>query len=132
MTVTDSIADMFTRIRNAVEVRMETVDMPYSKMKEEIARVLKEEGYIGKYEAATKRGKKVLRVVLKYSPDKGKVIKSLRRVSKPGRRIYVKRDRIPRVLSGFGTAILTTPKGIMTDSQARLAKVGGEVICYVY
>ncbi len=132
MTVTDSIADMLTRIRNAVEVRMETVDIPYSKMKEEIARVLKEEGYIGKYEVVTKRGKKVLRVMLKYRSDKGKVIKYLKRVSKPGRRIYVKRSRIPRVLSGFGTAILSTPKGIMTDSQARSGRIGGEVICYVW
>jgi len=132
MTVTDSIADMLTRIRNAVEVRMDSVDIPHSKMKEEIARILKDEGYIERYESPTKVGKKVLRINLKYKGEKGKVINTLKRISKPGRRSYVKRNEVPRVLSGFGLAILSTPKGMMSDSEARAAKVGGEVICYVW
>jgi small subunit ribosomal protein S8 len=132
MAVTDSIGDMLTRIRNAAGICSESVEMPYSKMKENIAKVLKEEGFVSKYESPTKTGKKILRVILKYRPGKKQVINSLKRVSKPGRRVYAKSVAIPRVLSGFGIAILSTPKGIMADSEARAQKVGGEVLCYVW
>jgi small subunit ribosomal protein S8 len=132
MTVTDSIGDMLSRIRNAATARMETVDIPHSRMKEEIAKVLKEEGFIGRIETPTKTGKKVIRITLKYRPNKERAITELRRVSKPGRRVYVGLRSIPKVLSGFGTAILSTQQGIMTDSDARAKKVGGEVLCYVW
>lgn len=131
MAVTDSIGDMLVRIKNAIGARMESVDIPSSKQKEEIARILKEEGYISKYEVQPKKAKKVLRIVLKYRPDKSGAIAMMKRVSSPGRRVYVKHDSIPRVQSGFGTAILSTPKGIMTDSDARDRKMGGELICFV-
>jgi small subunit ribosomal protein S8 len=131
MTVTDSVADMLTRIRNAAGVNMESVEMPHSRMREEIARVLKEEGYIAKSEVSTKKARKVLRLILKYRANKGKVVNSLKRVSKPGRRVYVGHKSIPRVMSGFGTVIISTSAGIMTGSQARAKKVGGEILCYV-
>jgi len=123
---------MLTRIRNAIEVRKETVDIPHSKVKEEISRILNEEGYVERREVQTKKNKKTIRLTLKYKPDKSKVIKMLKRVSKPGRRIYADKGSIPRVLSGFGTAIISTSKGIMTDSGARSAGVGGEVLCYIW
>lgn len=132
MAITDPISDMLTRIRNAIEVRKETVDIPHSKVKEEISRILNEEGYVERREVQTKKNKKTIRLTLKYKPDKSKVIKMLKRVSKPGRRIYADKGSIPRVLSGFGTAIISTSKGIMTDSGARSAGVGGEVLCYIW
>ncbi len=123
---------MLTRIRNASRIRSEVVDIPHSILKEEIARVMKDEGYIAKYESPTKRGKKVLRVTLKYKSNKRGVISDLKRISKPGRRIYVKSASVPRVMAGFGTAILSTPKGLMTDSEARAQKTGGEILCYIW
>lgn len=131
MTVTDSIGDMLTRIRNATGARMESVEIPSSRVKEEIARVLKEEGFISKFDVQTKKAKKTLRVFLKYRPDKSGVIGKIKRVSTPGRRVYVKHDAIKRVQSGFGTVIISTPKGLMTDHDARANKVGGELICVV-
>jgi len=132
MVFTDPIGDMLTRIRNAARVKAEIVDIPHSTLKEEIARILKDEGYVAKYESPTKRGKKVLRVTLKYKANKQSVLSDLKRVSKPGRRIYVKSTSVPRVLAGFGTAILSTPKGVMTDGEARAQKTGGEILCYVW
>ena len=130
--VTDSIGDMLTRMRNAARTKAEVVDMPHSRLKEEIAKALKDEGYIAKFESPTKRGKKVLRITLKYRSNKKGVISELKRISKPGRRIYVKSSSIPRVLGGFGTAILSTPKGILTDSEARAQRAGGEILCYIW
>ncbi len=130
--VTDSIADLLTRIRNAGGARMESVDIPHSLMKEEIVKVLKNEGFIAKYEVQNKRSKIYLRVTLKYKPNKSPVITGIKRASKPGRRVYTKVGAIPRLYGGFGTVILTTPKGIMTDSDAREAGVGGEILAYVW
>ena len=132
MAVTDSLGDMLSRIKHAATAKMDVVDMPHSKMKEEIAKVLKEEGFISRFETPSKTGKKVLRVTLKYRPNKEHMITDIKRASKPGRRLYVGVRSIPRVQSGFGTAILSTPKGIMTDADARSKKLGGEVLCYVW
>ena len=125
MSVTDPIADMLTRIRNANAASHQTVSMPSSKKLVEIARILKEEGYIAEYEVAEKAPQNELTVTLKYGPKKSKVIK-------PGLRIYAGRDELPRVLGGLGTAIISTSKGVMTDRDARLAGVGGEVLAYVW
>jgi len=125
----DTISDMLTRIRNGLMAEHDSVDIGASKMKIEIARILKDEGFILKYEILSKRNKKFLRIFLKRGEKKP--LNVIKRISKPGRRIYVTRDRIPRVLSGFGIAILSTSKGIMTDSEARSLGVGGEVLCYV-
>ncbi len=132
--MTDPVADMLTRIRNASNARHETVDIPMSRLKAEIARVLKEQGYIRDYRVVDHRGRpgKSLRIVLKYGPDRTQVITGLRRVSTPGRRVYTGKARIPRVMRGLGVAILSTPKGVMTDREARRAGVGGEVLCYVW
>jgi small subunit ribosomal protein S8 len=130
----DPIADMLTRIRNANMRGKQSVDIPHSKMKLEIARVLKEEGYIADYEVvpAQKGPGMILRIKFKIRSDKKRVIEGLRRVSKPGRRIYCGKDDIPLVLNGLGIAILSTSQGIMTGHKARRLGIGGEVICYVW
>jgi len=130
--MTDPIADMLTRIRNAVRAHHSRVDVPASRMKVEIARILKEEGYISNYKIMGEGVKKTLRLYLKYGPEGESPIMNLERISRPGRRIYVGAKEIPRVLGGLGIAILSTPKGIMTGRDARRHNVGGEVLCYVY
>ena len=132
MSVTDSIADMLTRIRNASTANHEDVLMPSSKKLVQIARVLKEEGYITDYEVTPQSPQDELRIVLKYSEKKEKAIRGLRRISKPGLRIYAGKEDLPRVLGGLGTAIISTSKGIMTDRDARLEGIGGEVLAYVW
>ncbi len=128
--VTDPVADMLTRIRNAAKARHVRVDVPASKLKAEIARILKEEGYLSSYKVAEEtKAKKTLRLFLKYSPDKRSVITGLRRVSRPGCRVYLGKSEIRPVLGGLGVSILTTPRGIMTGRAAREAGVGGEVLC---
>ncbi|MGC8836787.1 MAG: 30S ribosomal protein S8 [Anaerolineae bacterium] len=130
--MTDPIADMLTRIRNAAMARHGYVVMPSSKLKVAIARILREEGFIQDYDVTQDRPQPRLRIWLKYTPDRRPVITGLERVSKPGRRVYAKRREVPWVRSGVGIAILSTPKGVMTDRQARRLGVGGEVICYVW
>ncbi len=130
--ITDPIADMLTRIRNALLARHRQVLIPSSKMKVAIARLLKEEGFIQHYDITRDRPQPMLRIILKYDKNRKPVLSGLRRVSKPGRRVYSQYREIPWVLSGLGVAILTTPKGIMTDRQARRARIGGEILCYVW
>lgn len=132
MSTTDSIADMLTRIRNANSATKETVSMPSSKKLVEIARVIKEEGYISDYEVISKKPQDELVITLKYGAKKAKVIRGIRRISKPGLRIYAGKDELPRVLGGLGIAIISTSKGIMSDKQARKAGLGGEVVAYVW
>jgi len=132
MVMTDPIADMLTRIRNANSVKHESVDIPSSKLKVELARILKDEGFIREYKVIDDGKQGVLRIYLKYTAQKGQVIQGLKRISKPGMRVYAGKDEIPRVLGGLGIAILSTPKGILTDKEARKEGVGGEVICYVW
>jgi small subunit ribosomal protein S8 len=132
MSVSDPIADMLTRIRNASQARLDIVQMPHSAMKSEIARVLKKEGFIKDFMTEGGGGKKNLRVHLKYGSGHAPVIRGLRRISKPGLRRYVQTAKVPRVVGGMGIAILTTSQGIMTDHDARKTKTGGEVICYVW
>lgn len=126
--VTDTIADMLTRIRNANQMRYETVEIPTSNIKTEIARILKEEGFIKEYKVEGR----TLTVTLKYAENKERVITGLKRISKPGLRVYAKNDEIPRVLNGLGIAILSTSKGIMTDKEARKQNIGGEVLAYIW
>lgn len=130
--MTDPIADMFNRVRNALNVRQETVDIPHSRMKEEIAKILVSEGYLKKYDVLKRMEKKFVRVALKYASDKKGVFSELRRVSKPGRRIYADVRSLPRVQAGFGTVIISTSRGLMTEESARTQKLGGEVICYIW
>ena len=133
MSMSDPIADMLTRIRNASERRHSHVAMPSSRLKVAIADVLSAEGYIDGYDLVdTDPVRPVLRLKLRYAPDKSAVISHIERVSKPGRRVYAGKLEIPWVLSGMGIAILTTPKGVMTGAQARRENVGGEVLCYVW
>lgn len=132
MSVNDPIADMLTRIRNALMAHHQTVTMPSSRVKVEIAKILKQEGYIKDFDVVEREPATLLRVRLKYTEDKQPVLTGLERVSKPGRRVYKSRDEIPWVLSGVGVAILSTDKGIMTGRQARRLGVGGEVLCYVW
>ena len=129
--LTDPIADMLTRIRNAVRIKAEKVDVPASRMKLEVAKILKEEGFIKAYKILKDKRQGILRIVLKYM-DNDNVISGLKRVSKPGRRIYVNKGEIPRVMGGVGIAIVTTSKGIVSDKVCRQEGVGGEVICYVW
>ncbi len=129
---TDPIADMLTRIRNAITMHYKEVEMPSSKMKVEIARILKEEGFIENYNVSKDKVQPNLTLTLKYGPNKEKVITGLKRISKPGLRVYASKDELPKVLNGLGIAIISTPKGIMTDKQARKASVGGEVIAYIW
>lgn len=131
--MTDPIADMLTRIRNGLQANFETVEIPASKMKIEIARILKQEGFINNYSVAGDTAKeKTITVELKYGPDKQKVITGLKRISKPGLRVYAKGNNIPRVLNGLGVAIISTSKGLMSDRDARKANLGGEVVAYVW
>ncbi|MCL2105971.1 MAG: 30S ribosomal protein S8 [Oscillospiraceae bacterium] len=132
MQVTDSIADMLTRIRNANAAKHDTVKIPASNMKRDIARILLEEGYIKNYRMHDDGKQGVIEIVLKYGPNKSKVITGLRRVSKPGLRIYSGCDEIPKVMRGLGIAILSTPQGVMTDRAARKANVGGEVLAFIW
>lgn len=132
MIVTDPIADMLTRIRNAYMVSHKSLVMPYSKFKKEVAKVLKEEGYISSFEEFEDENKhKNLKIKLRYVNDK-KVVSGLKRISKPGLRVYVNHKDLPRVLGGLGIAIISTSTGVMTDRQARYKGVGGEVVCYVW
>lgn len=132
MVMSDPIADMLTRIRNANIVRHETVEIPASKIKREIAEILKKEGFIrdAEYVEDSKQG--IIRVFLKYGSNNERVISGLKRISKPGLRVYTKSQEIPRVLGGLGIAIISTSKGVMTDKEARQSKAGGEVVCYVW
>jgi small subunit ribosomal protein S8 len=132
MSFTDPVADFLTRIRNGIKARHQKIDVPASKLKLEIARILKEEGFVANYKATEEDGKKVIRVYLKYAPDNSAAISNVVRVSRPGCRVYVGKTEIPRVLGGLGINILTTPKGVMTGKQARKEGVGGEVLCEVY
>ena len=132
MSTTDSIADMLTRIRNANTANKETVSMPSSRKLVEIARIMKQEGYITEYEIISKAPQDELLITLKYGDKKEKVIRGLRRISKPGLRIYAGKNELPRVLGGLGTAIISTSKGVMTDKQARKLHVGGEVLAFVW
>ncbi len=132
--LTDPIADMLTRIRNANKALQDTAQMPTSRLKEEIARILKEEGYIRDYRVEEREGVayRVLVVELKYGRSRERIITGLRRVSKPGRRIYARKDRLPRVLGGMGTAILSTSNGLVTSRTAEEKGIGGEVVCFVW
>ena len=132
MSFTDPVADFLTRIRNGIKARHQKIDVPASKLKLEIARILKEEGFVANYKATEEDGKKVIRVYLKYAPDNSAAISNVVRISRPGCRVYVGKTEIPRVLGGLGINILTTPKGVMTGKQARKEGVGGEVLCEVY
>ena len=133
MSMTDPIADMLTRIRNANHVYKEKVDVPFSKLKVEIARILLEEGFIKNYKVAEEKGKHpLIRISMKYGDKREKVIVHIDRVSRSGRRIYTGKARIPRVIGGMGIAIISTSKGVLTDQQARRQGVGGEVLCYVH
>ncbi|NLM42243.1 MAG: 30S ribosomal protein S8 [Firmicutes bacterium] len=132
MVMTDPIADMLTRIRNASSVKHESVDIPRSKLKEELARILKDEGFIRDYKVIDDNKQGIIRVYLKYDPVQGSVIRGLKRISKPGARVYASKEEVPRVLGGLGVAILSTSKGIVTDRVARKEGIGGEVICYVW
>jgi small subunit ribosomal protein S8 len=132
MTMTDPIADFLTRIRNALMAKHETTDIPASKLKWRLAEILKAEGYISAAQLIGEGRHKVIRISLKYDPGEVSVIQSLRRVSKPGRRMYVTADQLPRVLNGLGVAIVSTSRGIMSDRQCRHLNVGGEVLCQVW
>ena len=130
--MTDPIADMLTRIRNANQNRAKTVTMPSSKMKEQIATILKDEGYITNFNVKKNDVQNILTLTLKYASNKERVITGLKRISKPGLRVYAKAEEIPYVLNGLGIAIISTPKGVMTDKLARKNNVGGEVIAYIW
>jgi len=132
MVISDPIADMLTRIRNANTVKHQTVDVPLSNIKKALAEILLEEGYIKGFEIIEDGGQGTIRITLKYTANKGKVITGLKRISKPGLRVYAKKDEIPKVLGGLGIAIISTSKGIMTDKKARQEGLGGEVLCYVW
>ena len=132
MTMTDPIADMLTRIRNANTVKHETVDVPASNIKKEIARILLEEGFVRGYDVIEDGKQGIIRIQLKYGQTGERVISGLKRISKPGMRVYAAKQEIPRVLNGLGISVISTSKGILTDKQARKENVGGEVICYVW
>lgn len=132
MVMTDPIADMLTRIRNANMVRHEKLEVPASKMKKEIVDILKREGFIRDYEYIEDNKQGVLRVFLKYGANNERVITGLKRISKPGLRVYAKATEVPRVLGGLGIALVSTSKGVMTDKEARQQQVGGEVVAYVW
>ena len=132
MNMTDPIADMLTRIRNGLHAGMKSVDVPASKVKVEIAKILKSEGYIDNYKVEGEGKDKTITIEFKYAPDGSKVITGLKRISKPGLRVYAGKDEIPTVLGGLGIAILSTNKGIVTDKEARKLQVGGEVLAFVW
>jgi small subunit ribosomal protein S8 len=130
--MTDPIADMLTRIRNASKAKLEKVDIPSSKLKLEIAKILKDEGFVKNVKMVKDRRQGVIRVYLKYTDEETPVIQGLRRISRPGCRVYVGNDRIPKVMGGMGTAILSTPKGVQTGRQAKKDNMGGEVLCHIW
>ncbi len=130
--LTDPIADMLTRIRNAVLIKAEKVDIPASRMKLDIAKILKEEGFIRAYKILKDKKQGILRITLKYAPDSQPIISGLKRISKPGRRVYVNSEVVPTVMGGVGISILTTSKGILTGKACRRDKVGGEVLCHIW
>ena len=132
MTMTDPIADMLTRVRNANMARHEKLEVPASNMKKEIARILKDEGFVRDVEFVDDSKQGIIRIFLKYGPENEPVISGLKRISKPGLRVYAKRDEVPRVLGGLGIAIISTSQGVVTDKQARQTQVGGEVLAYVW
>ncbi|MCM3741033.1 30S ribosomal protein S8 [Oceanobacillus luteolus] len=132
MVMTDPIADMLTRIRNANTVKHEKLELPASKMKREIADILKREGFVKDYEYIEDNKQGVLRIFLKYGKNEEKVITGIKRISKPGLRVYAKADEVPRVLNGLGIAIVSTSKGVLSDKEARSQQVGGEVLAYVW
>ncbi len=132
MVMTDPIADMLTRVRNANSVKHESVDIPRSTLKEELSRILKDEGFIRDYKVIEDGKQGIIRVYLKYDAVQGHVIQGIKRISKPGLRVYANKEEVPRVLGGLGVAILSTSQGIVTDRTARQKGIGGEVICYVW
>jgi small subunit ribosomal protein S8 len=133
MSVSDPIADMLTRIRNAAKARLDSVAMPTSVMKAEIAKIMLQEGYISSYEVIDgENAGGILKIHLRYSKDKTGVIEGLKRISKPGLRVYTEKTKIPRILGGMGTIIITTSKGVMTGKKAKELGIGGEVICYIW
>lgn len=132
MSMTDPIADMLTRIRNANTARHEKVDIPASKLKKSLAQILLDEGYIKGCKFLDDQKQGVIRIYLKYGPDKKGIISGLKRVSKPGCRIYVTKDELPKVLGGLGSAIISTSSGVMTSIQCKRERVGGEVLCYIW
>lgn len=132
MTMTDPIADMLTRIRNANLAGHDEVVVPSSKIKESIADILKEEGYISGFEKIEDNKQGMLKISMKYGEDRAKVINGIKKISKPGLKVYAKADQIPRVLGGLGIAVISTSKGVISDVQARKKHIGGEVICYVW
>ena len=132
MIITDQIGDMLTRIRNAATVRHDTVEMPASKLKVAVLKVLKEEGFITDYEVIKGKPERTIKIRLRYQENNKSMISGIERVSKPGLRVYAQHNEIPRVYGGVGVAILSTPKGVITGQQARRQGIGGEVICYVW
>ena len=132
MTMTDPIADMLSRIRNASSAMHDDVEIPASKIKENIARILVDEGYVDGVETIEDNGHSMIKIKLRYTEDRERVIAGIRRISKPGRRVYRGASDLPRVLGGLGVAIISTSQGVMTDKQARQARVGGEVLAYVW
>lgn len=130
--LTDPIADMLTRIRNAALIRSEKVDIPASRMKLDIAKILKEEGFIRAYKILKDKKQGILRITLKYTADNGAIISGLKRISKPGRRVYVDKDSIPTVMGGVGISVLSTSRGVLGDKACRREKVGGEVLCHIW
>ncbi len=130
--LTDPIADMLTRIRNAVRIKNEKIDIPASRIKVEIAKILKEEGFVKSYKILKDKKQGILRLTPKYSPDGKAIITDLKRVSTPGRRVYIGKEEIPKVMGGVGIAIITTSKGILTDKECLREGVGGEVLCYIW
>lgn len=132
MSMNDPLADMLTRIRNGVMAHFDSVEMPLSKIKVGVAKVLKQEGYINDYHVSEKGDQGTLKIDLKYGPNNEKVLTGIRRVSKPGLRQYMKADRIPKVMSGLGVAILTTSHGVLSDREARRMNIGGELLCEVW
>ncbi len=132
MNLTDPVGDFLTRVRNAMRAKHQKLDVPASNLKIEIARILKEEGYVTNYKATEEEGRRILRVYLKYGSENEPAIRDLKRISKPGSRVYIGKDEIRRVQGGLGISILTTPKGVMTGRQARRESVGGEVLAHVW
>ena len=132
MSMTDPIADMLTRVRNACQAQHTKVEVPGSKIKKEIARILLDQKFISNFAYIEDDKQGVIKMYLKYGTSGEPVISAIKRISKPGRRVYVKADQVPKVLNGLGVAILTTPKGIITDREARKLKTGGEVLCYIW
>ncbi len=132
MVMTDPIADMLTRIRNASSAQHASVDVPASNIKKAIAQILLDEGYIRNYQVLDDNHQGVIRIALKYGPNRSQVFHGIRRISKPGLRVYAKKNEVPKVLNGLGIALISTSQGLMTDRQARENKLGGEVICYIW